>query len=72
MKKEFFCNPTDIKAVMGPSIQKCCYEVSPELINIVETSFGKEFVFDRNIDLQAINKSILLKNGVENISISNI
>ncbi|WP_122892962.1 peptidoglycan editing factor PgeF [Arcobacter peruensis] len=72
MKKEFSCNAENIKAIMGPSIQQCCYEVSPELVNIVKTSFGKEFIKGRNIDLQGINKSILLKNGVENITISNI
>ena len=72
MKEEFSSNPINIKAVMGPSIQKCCYEVSDELINIVKTSFGHEFTKGRNIDLQAINKSILLENGVENIIISNL
>ena len=72
MKEEFACDPSDIKASMGPSIQKCCYEVSDDLINIVKTSFGKEFVDGRNIDLQAINKSILIENGVQNIINSNI
>jgi len=72
MKEEFSCNPLDIKATLGPSIQKCCYEVSEDLANIVKTSFANEFVDGRNIDLQAINKSILLKNGVTNITISNI
>ena len=72
MKKEFDCNPCDIKALMGPSIQKCCYEVSDDLINIVETSFGKEYVDGKNINLQDINKSILIKNGVNKIINSDI
>ena len=72
MKENFSTKVHNIKAILGPSIQKCCYEVSPELANIVEKSFGKEFINGRNIDLQGINKSILEQNGVENIEISNI
>jgi YfiH family protein len=72
MKENFGTNPSDIKAILGPSIQKCCYEVSDELINIVKASFGSQFVDAKNIDLQGINKSILIKNGVENIAISTI
>lgn len=30
MKDEFGCNPQDILAVLGPSIQKCCYQVGEE------------------------------------------
>ena len=67
MKENFGTNPSDIKAILGPSIQKCCYEVSVELVNIVKVSFGSQFVEDRNIDLQAINKAILKENGVEKI-----
>lgn len=72
MKENFASNPSDIKAILGPSIQKCCYEVSDELINIVKTSFGSEFIEGRNIDLQGINKSILIKNGVQNIDVYTI
>jgi len=72
MIKHFKCKAENIKAILGPSIQKCCYEVSPELVSIVENSFGKEFVKGRNIDLQSINKSILEQNGVKNIIINNI
>ena len=71
MKENFNSKPSDIKAILGPSIQKCCYEVSIELANITEKSFGKEFVNGRNIDLQGINKSILVQNGVKNIKILN-
>lgn len=72
MIKNFKSKPENIKAILGPSIQKCCYEVSDELINIVETTFGKEFVSGKNIDLQGINKSLLAKLGVKNIQISDI
>lgn len=69
---KFNSKPENIKAVFGPSIQKCCYEVSPEMVKIVENSFGKEFVENRNIDLQAINKMQLESLGIKNIEISNI
>ena len=57
---------------MGPSIQKCCYEVSDELVKIVKTSFGGQFCIGNNIDLQGINKMLLEKMGVKNIKISSI
>lgn len=64
MKENFNTNPLDIKAILGPSIQVCCYEVSIELANIVKKSFGSQFVKNRNIDLQAINKELLKQQGV--------
>lgn len=70
MIKEFNCQPKNIKAILGPSIQKCCYEVSQELANIVKTSFGEEFVSNRNIDLQGINKKQLKELGITNIEVS--
>lgn len=74
MITEYSCDPKDIQVVLGPSIQKCCYEVSVEIAEFTEKSFGKEFVKDRNIDLQGINKKQLLEKGVleSNITISNI
>ncbi|MFY9110057.1 polyphenol oxidase family protein, partial [Aliarcobacter butzleri] len=40
MIEDFSCKTENIKVIMGPSIQKCCYEVNDELKNIVEKSFG--------------------------------
>lgn len=71
MIDEFNCNPNDIEVILGPSIQKCCYEVSIELVNIVKKTFGEEFVKGRLIDLQGINKMLLEKQGITNISICN-
>ena len=70
MIDNFHCNPSDIKVVMGASIQKCCYEVNDELLKIVETSFGKEFCIGNNIDLQGINKMLLQNLGIDDIQIS--
>jgi len=72
MISKFSCKPKDIKAVLGPSIQKCCYEVSSELTLIVKNSFGVEFVNNRNIDLQGINNKLLNEIGIKNIEISPI
>jgi len=74
MIEEFNCNVQDVKINLGPSIQKCCYEVSSELVQIVKNSFGAEFVKGRLIDLQGINIKQLKDIGVkeENISTSNI
>lgn len=72
MIKNFGCFVGDICVEMGPSIQKCCYEVSDELLKIVKTSFGEQFCIGNNIDLQGINKMLLEKMGVKNIKISSV
>ena len=71
MIEEFSCEVSDIEVIMGPSIQKCCYEVNDELKEIVRISFGKEFIKGNKIDLQGINKMLLNAIGVTSISISN-
>ena len=72
MKKEFGCEVENINIIAGPSIQKCCYEVSEELAQIAVKSFGKEFESNRYIDLQGILKQQLKDAGIlkKNIDIS--
>jgi len=74
MIEVYSCNPRNIEVVFGPSIEKCCYEVSEELANKTKDLFGSDFVFGRNIDLQGINKKQLLEVGIleENITIEKI
>lgn len=72
MIEEFDCKVENIYAYLGPSIQKCCYEVSSELENIVIESYGKEFSHNRYIDLQGINKKQLNDIGIFDIEISNV
>ena len=74
MTDDYDCDPKDIQVLLGPSIQKCCYEVSQELALSSLKQFGDEFVKGRYIDLQAINKKQLLEKGIkiQNIEISNI
>ena len=74
MVNDFNCDTNNIKVELGASIQKCCYEVSKDMANIVKQNFGSNFVQDRNIDLQGINKMQLINSGIKelNITISNI
>ncbi len=72
MINEFSCNKNDIKVILGPSIQKCCYEVDSVLRDIVKNSFGEEFIYKKNIDLQAINIKVLKNIGINNIEVSKI
>ena len=74
MIEVYSCDPKDIEVVFGPSIEKCCYEVSEELAKKTKDLFGSDFVFGRNIDLQGINKKQLLEAGIlqENITIEKI
>jgi YfiH family protein len=39
MRQEFGSRPEDMRAAIGPGIQKCCYEVGPELREQFETQF---------------------------------
>ena len=74
MKEDFHCDPKDIEIVLGPSIEKCCYEVSEKLASQTSKLFGDKYVHGRNIDLQGINKKQLLEIGAkeENITITQI
>jgi YfiH family protein len=72
MKDNFNCQVENIKVILGPSIQMCCYEVSPELALIASNSFGESIEKDRYINLQKINENQLLEQKIpkENIEIS--
>ncbi len=74
MCKVFNCKVEDMTVVLGPSIQRCCYEVSQEMANTVKNKFGKCYTNGRLIDLQGINKKQLLDFGIlgENIDISSV
>jgi hypothetical protein len=40
MRKHFGTRPTDLKAVVGPGIRGCCYQVGPEVRDKFESQFG--------------------------------
>ncbi len=73
--QQFGSKAKDIKAVFGPSIKNCCYEIGDEIVEIVLKNFGQKYLKDkRYLDILSINKDSLLKYGLreENIFISNI
>jgi YfiH family protein len=54
-----------IRAYIGPSIRRCCYEVSPELAAQFAARFGEEVVSDRHLSLQVAIRLDLEGAGVE-------
>ncbi len=64
MKKHFQANPPDIKVVLGPCIQSCCYEVGKEFKDIFpQETFqqGEQFF----LDLAQVNLHQLEDSGVD-------
>ena len=74
MISDFSSDVKNIKVILGPSIQKCCYEVSENLAKEALLKYGEDVVCNRNVNLQEINKKQLLLCGIlqKNITISNI
>ena len=77
METEFGCSPADIKAAIGPCISKCCFETDSDVSDAVQeaiphfadlciTQYGSKFM----IDLKEINRILLSKSGIVDISIS--
>ncbi len=78
MVKEFQSVPKDIVAIIGPAIGKDDFEVEIDVASKFQATFADwpDTIIKKNhikylIDLQEINKRILLDNGIssENISI---
>ncbi len=72
LKEEFGSEPHNLIAILGPSISVCCYEIGPEVKEILSKTFpecikkrGERFHFD----LRKANRNLLLCSGVreENI-----
>ena len=40
MRRQFASRPEDIRAAIGPGIQKCCYEIGLDLKSEFESQFG--------------------------------
>ena len=79
---EFGAERENIRAAIGPSIHKCCYEVSEDLYFAVATELNEDiarrFVLSSDIDdgkfhcdLVGINRELLLSHGlcVENVDV---
>jgi len=81
MCAEYGSRPCDMKAVIGPSIGKCCFEVGDEVAEafLAEIPWSKSFICKHNrekwkIDLKAVVKKTLMNSGVleENMEVSSI
>ena len=72
MKVDFGTHPDNCLIHLGPSIQKCCYEVSSELLDQFEEKFGKDVRNGQCLCLQTANMIQLVDAGVplDSISIS--
>ncbi len=70
MKTRFRTLATNCKVHLGPSIQKCCYTVSTELIEQFTEQFGNTVHKGRNLSLQTTNVIQLIEIGVPAASIS--
>ncbi|MBE6684477.1 MAG: peptidoglycan editing factor PgeF [Ruminococcaceae bacterium] len=79
---EYGVSPSDIRAVIGPCIHKCCYEVGEDLRKAVERQLGGNiadlFVIPRAdvenkyfCDLVGLNRHLLLEAGIlsENLEV---
>jgi YfiH family protein len=56
---------TSIRAYVGPSIRRCCYEVSQELADTFVARFGEDVVSGRYLSLQDAIRTDLEGAGVE-------
>lgn len=70
--KKMGCNPENIEAVIGPSVNSCCYSVGEEIHSIfVENSFSESIFKKQNgflfLSLRDANMEILKKEGVVKI-----
>ncbi len=79
MKKLYDTNPEDIMCVLGPSIGKCCYEVSKDLIekfNTIITNKEEKFYIIKEdkyyLDLWKVNELILQECGIKRENIINL
>lgn len=72
MKTRFGTLPKNCQIHLGPSIQKCCYTVSAELLTQFTEQFGSTVANGTNLSLQTANVNQLTETGVlpDSISVS--
>ena len=76
MMRLFGCNPSDIRAAIGPSIGQCCFETDDDVPAALRAALGQEadpYMEQRgvktHIDLKGVNALWLRKAGVETVDI---
>ena len=70
MKDSFGTVATNCRIHLGPSIQRCCYTVSTELLTQFAERFGSIVQDGENLSLQAANVNQLVEVGLPSTSIS--
>ena len=70
MKASFGTAVANCRIHLGPSIQKCCYTVSTELLTQFAEQFGSTVHDGTNLSLQAANVNQLVEAGLPATSIS--
>ena len=77
MVSAFGCNPSDIRAAIGPNIGSCCFETHADVPEAMIAALGDEagpYIFPQGekfrVDLKGINAHFLRRAGVENIEIA--
>ena len=72
MREEFGTDPRDLKAAVGPSIGKCCYEVDDAVADRVRALSGihlEQVLFPKEsgryqLDLWELNRQLLVGAGI--------
>ncbi|MGO9614392.1 MAG: peptidoglycan editing factor PgeF [Dissulfurispiraceae bacterium] len=69
MSEKFCSSPSDMAIAIGPSIGLCCYEVGPEVIEVIRRATGEgEYLLKKGqkycLDLSAANKCQAVSLGV--------
>jgi YfiH family protein len=79
MRREYGCQPSDMRAAIGPSIAAHHYAVGPEVVREVRESFGHEADLHLNqndgiihFDLWSANRALLEGEGVRQIEVSGL
>ena len=79
MQSRYGCQPEDILAGIGPSIGMHHFEVGPEVVNQVQSTFGQDssrLLYEENgrvkLDLWEANSQILQGCGVDQIEVAGI
>jgi copper oxidase (laccase) domain-containing protein len=74
--EEYGLKPWDLKAVIGPSVGKCCYEVGGDVASVFRDGFDdwREYLVETDgckymLDLPGINRRALERAGVAEIEV---
>ncbi len=82
MTKQYGSNPKDLIVGIGPSIERCCFQVGEDVVSVFKKDlpFSEKYIFNDTvkdkykIDLQGIIKQTIINAGVleKNIELSNL